>query len=529
MTKSASTKEPPLESFASLLGFFILLLVFKTFFVPLFVIPTGSMAETLCGAHAAFTCPNCGYSYEVGVYTESGPHPPQIADVECPNCRFPAQPHAGPSLATRLRPTIGDRIMVLGWCYDLNIGDLGPRRWDVVVFHNPQDAEVNYIKRLIGLPGDTIELIDGDLFINERIQRKPAHVQEQLWFPYYDHDYRPTAPGGGSGRYFPHWAALDANTPWRELDTRAPHVDDPAAPPATIEFSTLPGDSRTPGSIEDVYGYNAPIVIGRNPIGRLLKSDTVTDVRLSCDVRLAGGDGYVELSTSKYDDTFYARLYADGRLLLQRAALAQPDERTTWGETRVAAERPLRLALANADYRVSVAVDGRELLTSDADPNAAHYYGITANAARARALALYGQRKAPPVPVVRVTSSKVRVSLAHVRLDRDIYYKDWRSEPPDFRAGEAPPWRATLGRPLTLHGDEYFVLGDNSPNSLDGRYWTSVGPHLAERLAHGLQLGTVPADQLIGRAIFVYWPGFLPLPGDGRCLVPNLGRARWIH
>ena len=44
-------KEPVIEQIASFVWFFVLLLVFKGFFLPLFIIPTGSMAETLCGAH----------------------------------------------------------------------------------------------------------------------------------------------------------------------------------------------------------------------------------------------------------------------------------------------------------------------------------------------------------------------------------------------------------------------------------------------------------------------------------------------
>ena len=43
-----------------------------------------------------------------------------------------------------------------------------PKRGDLVVFKTPSDNRTDYIKRLIGLPGDTIQFIDGDLFLNDK-------------------------------------------------------------------------------------------------------------------------------------------------------------------------------------------------------------------------------------------------------------------------------------------------------------------------------------------------------------------------
>src|SRR3712207_4855393 len=53
------------ETVQSILVAFILAFIFRTFVVEAFVIPTGSMAPTLLGAHMRFHCTDCGYRWTV--------------------------------------------------------------------------------------------------------------------------------------------------------------------------------------------------------------------------------------------------------------------------------------------------------------------------------------------------------------------------------------------------------------------------------------------------------------------------------
>ena len=89
----------------------------------------------------------------------------------------------------------GDRILVnkYGYAFD------DPERWDVVVFKFPGNGEMNYIKRLVGLPGETLQVYQGDLFsrpLEDRgdfqIERKPADTVAAMLQPVYDTDFEPT-------------------------------------------------------------------------------------------------------------------------------------------------------------------------------------------------------------------------------------------------------------------------------------------------------------------------------------------------
>ena len=81
-------------------------------------------------------CPNCGEAITLGSKQKA----------------FPVQ--------------YGDRILVLKYAYLLG----APQRWDVVVFKTPADPrrykyQVNYIKRLVGKPGECVMVLDGGVYV----------------------------------------------------------------------------------------------------------------------------------------------------------------------------------------------------------------------------------------------------------------------------------------------------------------------------------------------------------------------------
>lgn len=89
-----------------------------------------------------------------------------------------------------MKPTLlqGDYIFVKKYSYGLRwpvienkFLDTGePERGDVVVFRLPSDPSVNYIKRVVGLPGDTIVYADHQLFVNGEAMPLQKHPEAML-------------------------------------------------------------------------------------------------------------------------------------------------------------------------------------------------------------------------------------------------------------------------------------------------------------------------------------------------------------
>ena len=90
------------------------------------------------------------------------------------------QPFYIPSSSMEPNLLVGDRLFVTKYTYgyskhsfpfspNLFSGRIlydQPKRGDVIVFKTPVDNRTDYIKRLIGLPGDSVQFIDGDIYLN---------------------------------------------------------------------------------------------------------------------------------------------------------------------------------------------------------------------------------------------------------------------------------------------------------------------------------------------------------------------------
>ena len=279
-----SDAEPPKEGYRetveAIVVAFILALLVRGFEAEAFVIPTGSMAPTLMGRHKEITCPQCGFVYAVNASEE-------VEGVAAAERRTAGGFTRGSASTAGSRRRVddapsfkGDRILVMKFPYDLPFlpGSVGPQRWDVVVFRYPEEPEVSYIKRLVGLPGETIRIYHGDVYVKPpgsdefQLARKPLRApagdaDDGLRRPLSARGAGRTGPSGGAGsqrrrleaRSSRRRAAIGPRrrpaTSWAELRYR--HlVPDPEQWDAIVERPARCPARPAPTLITDFYSYN---------------------------------------------------------------------------------------------------------------------------------------------------------------------------------------------------------------------------------------------------------------------------------
>lgn len=94
-----------------------------------------------------------------------------------------------PTGSMRMTLLEGDRILVnkMGlWFND-------PERGDVIVFKYPLDRKRDFIKRLIAKGGETVEIREGDIYINGKLLTEPQVIRQNYYYNREDWDYGKTA------------------------------------------------------------------------------------------------------------------------------------------------------------------------------------------------------------------------------------------------------------------------------------------------------------------------------------------------
>ena len=132
-----------------------------------------------------------------------------------------------------------------------------PERGDIVVFKFPQNKHINYVKRLIGIPGDKIRVIKGELYINgEKLEREFLGFvkDDEVGFQITLSRFKEVLPGGRA------YEILKFNT---EGDGYADNTKEFAVPPNHYFFMGDNRDFSKDSRFEDVGFVHEELLLGR--------------------------------------------------------------------------------------------------------------------------------------------------------------------------------------------------------------------------------------------------------------------------
>ncbi|MBL0922328.1 MAG: hypothetical protein IBJ10_09405 [Phycisphaerales bacterium] len=498
------------------------------------------MAPTLMGQHMRPRSPHSGFDWSINPYAEQIPGtrmlrfgaPPTLNLAREPVTNLPYS-EASPALRA------GDRIGILKYNPLYH-----PRRFDVVVVKWPSSPRENYIKRLVGMPGEQLWLIDGDAFVRTpdspdeaqrawRILRKPARVQETLWWPLFSGEFTPLDESH-DGRP---WRA-----PWRP-DKDLWTLERGRYRFAGGPYGELAWDSeRWP--ITDWQPYNDYQQDGRS-MTEFIPRFPISDLRVRASVLPETAESEVYFEISARGQHFLAS-FEPSRLRLMyyhrdpaNAGRIRTTEVAVLNSRALPVGKVSEIAFCHVDQSLQLWIDGRLVLEGEYNWNPAERLRWSTNlpAAVVDALAagdtadIRGNPLAEPSiytgPGVKLICQAGPSTFWRVGLDRDVYYQP-REYPPGTRLAGRPALATHPAAPATMGPDEFFLLGDNSANSADSRLVDAVDPWVQATVDSNL--GLIHRKMMTGRAVVVFWPAAHPLRlGASRfSFIPDFGRMRFI-
>lgn len=387
-----------LDNLEAVIMAFLLALMIRGFCLELFKIPTGSMDPTLLGD------------------THDGTR-------------------GKPTLLWN--PNMGDRILVDKTIYRFEL----PQRWDVIIFKFPLDRTKNYIKRLVGMPGEVILMKDGEIWVcpnanhqsgtarkpqrifnvdtdsicpecgkSFEIARKPPRVFNAMMAKEYHSNFHKES-------LTDHWSP--SSTKWTVVDGKIVLSNTERK----LEAITYKGEASS-----DWIRFKADVP---NRDVKVSFSCMVTHLSSSIFVKLGGGERELTLvlSAENKEQSLFTLLKGDvsSTIALDRPVKLDPG-------------KEYRITLANVDGVVYAEINGQQVLQVI---HLKHLDDIRV------------ERGRPEISL----GSTGDVAFWDISIHKDIYYQ--------------PAGKAEEG-PVHVPPEHYFVLGDNTSSSRDSRLWKAV-------------------------------------------------------
>jgi signal peptidase I len=420
-----------------------------------------SMAPTLLGEHRELVCGDCGFPFTCD--TSRRPVSPRAI---CPNCG------SGENDLAAQVDLAGDRVLIDRSAFVFR----QPRRWEVIAFRPRSEAEKIVVKRVVGLPRETVQIHHGEVYINGKIARKNRRQQKALLLSVYQADFPPP------GDLPPRWTSETSRSQWGASGHRFTHPGAAEATSQSIDWLVYrhwrrqagPRSAVQVGPVEDVLPYN------QNRPYREENVHHVVDLFLAFRIVETTGQGIFWIRAGDGRDVF--RIGIDPQKM--KFLVYQNEREVASREVGCSRLAGLEIDVSLVDRQFLFALNGQPSFCQPCESHCEPPPGT-------------------PEPFA-LGAQNLGVIVDRLRIFRDIYY----TAPPSVGSCRGVQNSVSLGE------EEFFVLGDNTFASEDSRTWRP-DPPIPRRCIFGKPLVVCPATTIQG--------------GGFRCQIPNFSQIRAIR
>lgn len=332
-----------------------------------------------------------------------------------------------------------------------------PERWDITVFKYPLQKNQNYVKRLVGMPGDRLFIGGGNLYQVEDKDgvrsyapiRKPDDLQEQLWKSVYP---ARRLVVGESKALNKAWVG-QPGTAFGEDDTGIT-ANLEGGSPRRLVFR-----DEANGGFLDLYwdGYptaTAAAILAKNhPPGQEIVPDARLQATVTADEPLDELSFEIEVRRPGRPTLTYALVAKGGKGRLVVRTREKQEATSPEFALELPAKAAVGIGFAHVDDQLIAWRDGTEIARFDSAEWTCRE-GCVLAAVPGKPFAATADHAVVPQIVAK---GKGKLRLDDLRLCRDLHYT--RDQAPEV---------------IEVPEGHYYMMGDNTLGSIDSRGWTAV-------------------------------------------------------